>query len=123
MTGPDVRAEVDAELARHDLRERGFAEPGRADEQHVVERFLARARRRDEHAEIGARLALADELVEALRAQRRFRCVLVAALGRHQLASGVAAHRSGPRLYLLGRSSPIGTTAAEARFGTITRAC
>ena len=38
-------AEVDAELARDDLRERGLAEAGRADEQHVVERLLARASR------------------------------------------------------------------------------
>ena len=50
------RAEIDAELARHDLRQRGLAEPGRADEQHVVERLVARARRLDEHLEIGARL-------------------------------------------------------------------
>ena len=35
-------AEIDGKLARHDLRQRGFAEPGRADEQHVVERFAPR---------------------------------------------------------------------------------
>ena len=39
---PGGGAEVHAELARDDLRERGLAEAGRADEQHVVER-LARA--------------------------------------------------------------------------------
>ena len=39
------RAEVDAELARDDLRERRLAEPGRADEQHVVERFAAASAR------------------------------------------------------------------------------
>ena len=49
-------AEIHAELARDDLRQRGLAEAGRADEQHVVERFLARARRLDEHREVGARL-------------------------------------------------------------------
>src|SRR6185436_12193702 len=89
-------AEIDAELARHDLGERGLAEPGRADEQHVVESFLACARRSDEHPEIGACLALADELVESLRAQRRIRRVLLAALRRYQLSSGTTAHRSGP---------------------------
>src|SRR4029078_13644552 len=93
-----------------------------ADEHTVVGCSLARARRRKEHPEIGARLALADELVESLRAQRRFRRVLLAALRRYQLSCGTAGHRSGPRLYLLGRSSPIGTTVAEVRFGTITRA-
>ena len=39
---PRRGAEIDAEFARHDLRQRGLAEPGRADEQHVIER-LARA--------------------------------------------------------------------------------
>ena len=58
-------AEVDAELARDDVRKRGLAEAGRADEQHVVERFAPRPRRRDEHAEIVARLLLADEIRQA----------------------------------------------------------
>ena len=44
-------AEIDAQFARHDLRQRGLAEARRADEQHMVERFLARARRLDEHAQ------------------------------------------------------------------------
>ena len=76
---PGGGAEVDAKLARHDLRQRGLAEPGRADEQHVVERFLALARRLDEDAKIGARLLLADEFGEPLRTQRRIRGIVVAA--------------------------------------------
>ena len=39
---PRGRAEIDAELARHDLRQRRLAEAGRADEQHMVERLAAR---------------------------------------------------------------------------------
>ena len=39
---PGGGAEIDAQLARHDLRQRRLAEPGRPDEQHMVER-LARA--------------------------------------------------------------------------------
>ena len=39
---PGGGAEIDAELARDDLRQRGLAEAGRADEQHVVERLAAR---------------------------------------------------------------------------------
>ena len=35
-------AEIDAELARDDLRERRLAEARRPDEEHVVERLLAR---------------------------------------------------------------------------------
>src|SRR5262249_45943626 len=83
-------AKIRAELARHDLGKRGLAEPWGADEQHMVERLAAGAGGLDEYAEIGARLALADELVEPLRAQRGFRRIVVAALGRDK--AGGAAH-------------------------------
>src|SRR5262249_13390031 len=85
--------EVDAELARDDLREGGLAKAGRTDKQHVVERLVARPRRRDEDAEIGPRLALADEFGEMLRPQRALRDVLVAAIGRDEAARG-RAHRA-----------------------------
>ena len=39
-------AEIDAELARHDLRQRGLAQARRTDEQHVIERLFAGAARR-----------------------------------------------------------------------------
>ena len=78
-------AEIDAQFARDDLRQRRLAEAGRPDEQHVVERFLARARRLDEHPQIGARLFLADEFGEPLRAQRGID-VVVALVGGHQAA-------------------------------------
>ena len=68
-------AEAHAQLARHDLGERGLAEAGGAREQHVVERVAARLGRLDEHLEVGARLLLADELAQVLRAQRRLRVV------------------------------------------------
>jgi hypothetical protein len=55
-------AEIDGKLARHDLRQRGLAEAGRPDKQHVIERFLARSGGSDENAEVTARLLLADEL-------------------------------------------------------------
>ena len=54
---PRRGAEIHAEFARHDLRERGLAEARRAHEQHVIERFVARARGLDEYVEIGARLS------------------------------------------------------------------
>ena len=57
-------AEADAQLARHDLRQRGLAETRRAGEQHVVQRIAARLGRLDEHLEVGARLLLADELAQ-----------------------------------------------------------
>ena len=115
-------AEIDGKLARHDLRQSGLAEAGRADEQHLVERFFPRPRRLDEHGEIFACLLLADESAEPLRPQRGLGQILVAPLGRNQLAFRRRAHRSGPRLYLLGSSSPIGTALGVRPFGTMTRA-
>ncbi len=60
-------AEVHAQLARDDLRQRRFAKSRRPDEQHVVERLFPRACGLDEHREIGARLFLADEFGQPLR--------------------------------------------------------
>jgi hypothetical protein len=70
ITGPEVARKADAELARHDLRQRGLAEAGRTDEQHMVERLVARLRAASMKIEIGARLLLADEFGQPLRAQR-----------------------------------------------------
>ena len=85
---PGGGAKIHPQFARDDLRQRGLAEAGRADEQYMVERLLARARGLDEHAEIGARLFLADEFGKALRAQRDIG-VVSAGLGRDQAARGV----------------------------------
>ena len=41
---PRGRAEVDAEFARDDLRQRRLAEARRADEQHMIQRLAARLR-------------------------------------------------------------------------------
>ena len=62
------RAEVDSQLARQNLRQRGFAKAGRADEQHMVERIAARFGRFNEHAQIFARGFLTCEIVERQRA-------------------------------------------------------
>ena len=63
--------EIDAELARDDLRERCLAKTGRPDEQHMIECLAARFGGLDEDAEILARRFLAGEVGEALRADRR----------------------------------------------------
>ena len=63
-------AEADPHLAREDSGERGLAEPGRAEEQDMVERLAARFGGVDEDAQILARALLADEFVEALRPKR-----------------------------------------------------
>ena len=65
------RMEIDAELARDDLRQRRLAEAGRTDEQHVIERLAARFGGLDEDAEILARRFLPGEIGEELRAHRR----------------------------------------------------
>ena len=74
------RAETDPELAGDDLRQRGLAEAGRTDQQHVIERLAAALRRRDEDPEVGPRLLLADEFGEPLRPQRGFGRVFLAVL-------------------------------------------
>ena len=51
--------------------------PGRSGEQHVVERVAAVPRRLDEDLELLLGGALADEVVEPLRAQRDFDVALV----------------------------------------------
>ncbi len=63
-------AEPHPHLARDDLRERGLAQPGRAEEQHMVERLAAPPGGGDEHAQVLARRLLADEFVERLGPQR-----------------------------------------------------
>ncbi len=67
---PGSLAQVHAHLARDDVRERGLAEPRRAEQQHVVERLAARARGLDEDLELPADLFLAYVLREGRRAQR-----------------------------------------------------
>ena len=67
---PGGGAEADAELAGDDLRQRGLAEAGRAEEEDMVERVAAALRRLDEHPQILARRLLADELVERLGPKR-----------------------------------------------------
>ena len=75
-------AKADTELLGHDLRQRGLAEAGRTDEQHVIQRLAALARRLDEDREILARLLLADEVGQRLRTQRGVADIVAAALGR-----------------------------------------
>ena len=113
-------AKADAELARDDLRQRGLAEAGGTDEQHVIQRLAPLARRLDEDREIFARLRLADEFGQQLRAQRGVADIVGTALGGDDAGGRV---QSLPRLYLFGSSSPMVTTfGARPLSGTMTRA-
>ena len=73
------RADADAELLADDLRERRLAEPGRADEQDVVERLAARLRRRERDRELLLDALLADELVQPARPERALELLLLRA--------------------------------------------
>ena len=63
-------AQVHAHFTRDDMRERCFAQPRRAEQQHVIERLLALARGLDEDFKLAADFFLADIFVELLRPQR-----------------------------------------------------
>ena len=63
-------AQIDAHLLRDDVRQRGLAQAGRAEQQHVIERLVAIARRLDEDGELAADFLLADVLGQDLGPQR-----------------------------------------------------
>src|SRR5205814_8058850 len=85
--GPQLRGDVSGQG--------GLPEPGRTEEQHVIERLAAAARGVDEDAQIVAQLALADELLERRRPDRGFRRILLGALGGDDSSCRVA-HRAAP---------------------------
>ncbi len=55
-------AQIDAHLARDDVSERGLAQPGRPEQQDVIERLVPIARCLDEDGELRADLLLTDVL-------------------------------------------------------------
>src|SRR5262249_15164891 len=113
-------AKADAELARHDLCERGLAKSRGAHEQHVVQGLDAFSRGFNKDGEIRARLRLADQVRQQLRARRSVAVIVAAALGRHDAGGRV---HSEPRLYLFGSNSPMLTTLGSRPLsGTMTRA-
>ena len=63
-------AKADAQLLGDDLCQSGLAQPGRADEQHMVERGPALLGRLDKHFQISPRRRLADEIGKTGRPQR-----------------------------------------------------
>jgi hypothetical protein len=66
-------AQVDPELGGDDVTERGFAQTGRAEQQHMVQCLLALARRANEDFKLLAHFGLAHVLVASrLGAQRAF---------------------------------------------------
>ena len=86
-------AEIDAELARDDLRQRRLAEARAGPTKRTWSSASFRELRRvDEDLEIGAGLRLADEIGEELRPERRIRRVVLAGLGGYDAAHRIDRH-------------------------------
>ena len=62
-------AQVDAQLLRNDVAERGFAQAGRAEQEHMVQRFTAFFGSTNEDFQLVAHLGLAHVVVKQLGAQ------------------------------------------------------
>ncbi len=111
---PGDRADPDAELLAHDLRQRRLAEARRPDEQHVVERLAACRRRIQGDPELLLDPLLADEVVEAARPQAALDLVVLRAQsGCQELGHAAAAvvRRARRMRSSAGRS---GSTSASA---------
>jgi hypothetical protein len=67
--GPRGRPDAHAELVGNDVCKRGFAEPGRAAEQHVVERLAPAPGRIDENTQVFLDPVLPHEILETKRPQ------------------------------------------------------
>ena len=88
-------AQINAEFARDDMGERGFAEARRPREENVVEDLAAHARRLDRHAENFFEALLADELRNRARAQRKVELAfLLAGRGSGKFDAGGFARRT-----------------------------
>ena len=62
--------EAHAQFVGNDVAQRGLAQPGRAVEQGVVERFAAQACRLDKHLKVVHHLVLSAEVAELKGAER-----------------------------------------------------
>ena len=70
-------SDLRAELACNDVRKRGFAKPGRAVQQNVIERVVSRLCGRDEHFKILLDLLLPHVLVHIVRTKAVFLLVFI----------------------------------------------
>ena len=106
------RADPDAELLANDRRERRLAEPGRPDEENVVERLVARLRRLQRDVELLLDPLLPDEVVESPWTQRLLDLFVAFTQHRREELAHQAALLSASRTRSsAGRS---GSTAASA---------
>jgi len=94
---PRGGAKAHPQLARHDLGQGGLAQPRRAEQQHMVHRLAAPARRLDEHLQIALGLFLADEIRQHLRPQGPVMGLAGGRFGRDDARVSHANNRSSPR--------------------------
>ena len=73
--------QVDAHLGGHDMRQRGLAQTGRAEQQQVVERLLAAAGGGDEDVELLADFRLTDIVGQGPRPQRPLKLFFIGRAG------------------------------------------
>ena len=113
---PGNRPDPDAELLAEDEREARLPEPGRADEEHVVERLAPGPRRLERDAELLLDPLLADELVEPPRTEAAVELFLFRLCGRgEELRRGGHAARKACRTRSSGgRSGSIAASACSA---------
>jgi hypothetical protein len=98
-------AQVDAQLVGDDVRQRGLAQAGRAEQQHVVERLAALLGGADEDLELLARLGLAHVVGQQLGPQGALDRLFVGRGGR-------GGHHALRRRHLGGRNRRSGSSLA-----------
>ena len=126
---PRGLAQVDAQLGSDDHCERGLAQARRSEDQRVIERLAAPARRLYKDCELAFDLFLTDIVLQRTRADRPFELIVLAAAGRiddpllldHGSVHGVthAPHSAGhagsnPRCCRLTRRSSAGAPPQRA---------
>ena len=117
--GPAIVRSPTPSSSRDDCRQRRLAQPGRADEEDVVERVAACPRSVEGDLELLLRALLADEVVEAARAQGALDPRLpLPEDGSEELGARHAALRSASRTRSSAGSS--GSTRASACSASVT---
>src|SRR6266571_5577434 len=109
---PGDAADAHTKLLAHDVRQARLAEPGRTDQQHVVERVVARLRGGERDRELVLDPRLSDEIGQTPRAQRFLEDLLLRNDRRGQELGGHYAAFNACRTRSSGESS--GSTAANA---------
>ena len=112
---------VDAQLGRHDLRQRGFAKTGVAVKKRVVKGLAALTGCAKVHAQVGAQLVLPDKIVKAARANA-FVNARAAVCGAGKVLIGWVRHQALPLASALreARSAPVTSRSGSSSSSFLT---